>query len=313
MGYSGLHAPPRFRWRLSGLRGWLGSGSKGEEMELYRRSFSKRIETGSQAVLRVENRNGRISVRTHGEPVVVIDVQAEVYAESGGEADAMVRRIEEAITADGNSVTVLTPELPRPEWFFFGRGSKVDYEVRVPAGTEVRAGNRNGHVEVRGVQGPVHVDERNGNVVVEDVAGDVEVEDRNGRIRVVRAGGSVRVGVRNGPVSIERAGGAVDVDTTNGPVEIIAAGAGVRIASVNGGVRVSGAVRGDVEISTVNGGVRMAVPRGSRFEIDAESRHGGVHSDLPVRDQAPPPDAGRPPVVKIRTTHGGIRITELEP
>jgi len=308
-----VHAPPRLRLRLPNLRAWLGPAAGSEDMELYRRSFSKRIETGSPARLRVENRNGRISVRTHGEPVIVIDVQAEVYAANAAEADAVMRRIEQAITVEGNSVTVLTPELPRPEWSFFGRGSKVDYEIRVPAETEVRAGNRNGQVEVRNVRGAVYVEERNGNVVVEEVAGDVQVESRNGRVRIVRAGGGVRVVVRNGPVSIEDPAGAVDVETTNGGVEVAGAGASVRISSVNGGVRVNGAVRGDVEVTSVNGGVRLAVPRGSRFEIDAESRHGGVHSELPVRDQAPAPEAGRPPVVRLRTMHGGIRITELQP
>jgi len=88
------------------------------------------------------------------------------------------------------------------------------------------------------------------------------------------------------------------------------AGDAVRVAGTNGGIRFSGPVRGDIDLTATNGSIRIAVPAQSRFEIDAESRHGGVFSSLPVRE-APRPGEGPLPKVRARTVNGGIHIDEL--
>jgi hypothetical protein len=292
-------------------RGWGGGGAPGMGgLELYRRSFSRRIETGPETRLRIENRNGRINVRTHDEPVIVIDVEAEVYAANSQEADNEVQRIERGITVDGNRVAVQVPELIRPEWFFFGRGPKVDYEVRVPVGTDVWAVNRNGPVAIAGIRGKARVESRNGRVGLENIGADVEVETRNGKLGIDGVGGSVKVSGRNGSITIERAAGAVGVETKNGPVEVREAGAGVKVQSKNGSIRLNGKVNGDYNLEAANGSIRVAVTPDSRFEIDAESTRGSTRSDLPVRDRRAAEGDGPAPKVRIRTVNGSIHLTE---
>ncbi|HXH23505.1 MAG TPA: DUF4097 family beta strand repeat-containing protein [Dehalococcoidia bacterium] len=282
-------------------------------MDLYRRSFRRQVDTGHQARLRVENRNGRVDIASHEEPGVTIEVTADIYAASEAEADELLRRLQEAITVEGDRVEVFTPELRRPEFgiFFFGRGPKVDYDIRVPADTEVQVTSRNGPVRVRGTRRPVRVENRNGRVTLEDVAADVTVENNNGRTSVTRCAGGVTVSTTNGAVSVERPGGDVDVSTRNGAVEVQDPLAGVKATSTNGPVRFSGKVNGDVELQATNGGIRMAVTADSRFEIDAQSVHGGVHSDLPVRETPPGGESGPLYKVRLRTVNGGIRLTEL--
>jgi hypothetical protein len=284
-----------------------------EGMELFRRSFRRQVDTGYEARLRIANRDGKIKVSRHDEPNVIVEVNAELYAASGSDADEQLRRIQDGIVVDGNRIEVVTPDLRRPEFgiFFFGRGPKVDYEIRVPANTDVNASSHNGAVEISGTQRPVNVENRNGKVTIEDVAAEVTVENRNGRIAVERCAGPVRVANTNGAITVARAGSGVEARTRNGSVEVSEAGGGVSAESTNGPLRFNGRVNGDVSLQATNGGIRMAVSSDSRFEIDAESRHGGVHSDLPVRDRPPGGEGGPVFKVHLRTTNGGIRLTEL--
>ena len=283
-----------------------------EGMELHRRSFTRQVETGHEARLRIENRNGRISVRTHDQPNVVIDVVAEIYAASSGEADAEAERMQRAIVSEGNRVDIVTPEQQRPEFgiFFFGRGPKVDYDIRVPAETEIQASSRNGPVQLVGTRKPAQIQSHNGRVTAEDIAAEVTVESHNGRISVTRCAGPVRVRGANGPITLEKPEREASIQTRNGSIEITEPAAGVTATSTNGSIRFVGRVRGDVDLRATNGGIRMAVTADSRFEIDAESHRGSVQSDLPVR-QGPPAEATTPAYkVYLRTTNGGIRLTE---
>ncbi len=280
-----------------------------DDMELHRRTFSRTLETGDQSSLMVDNRNGSVIIRVHDRPQVLIDVVAELYADSSKDADLEAERVERGIVSDHGRVDIRTPELLRPSFLFFGRGPKVDYEIAVPRETSVKVDSRNGRVEVRGVKGPVEIGSRNGPVTVEDCAEAVTVESRNGRIVVSRCGNRVAVKGRNGPLSIERVAEEVEVRTTNGAVTISDAGSSVRAESTNGPVRYSGPVAGDIVMEASNGSVHVRVPADSRFELDAESRNGRVRSDLPVRDDTR--GSGPRPKVRLRTINGGIRIEPL--
>ena len=288
--------------------GFFGPGVDG--MDLHRRTFTMRFDTGDQARLRVENRNGAISLRTHDQPAIVVDVLAEIYAASSSEADAEVERLRRSMTHEGDRVDIRTPDLPRPEFFFFGRGPKVDYEIRAPAATELQASNRNGAVLVTGTRRPVQVEVRNGRVSIEEVASEVSVETRNGRVNVEHCAGPVQVSGTNGHIKVVKAAGNVAITTTNGVVEITGAGAGVKVATTNGHIRLQGRINGDVDLQATNGAVRVSVPADSRFEIDAESRRGSVRSDLKVRERPQTGPSGPLPKVRLRTTNGSIVVSE---
>jgi DUF4097 and DUF4098 domain-containing protein YvlB len=249
-----------------------------------------------------------VSIRVHDQPAIVVEVQAELYADSASQADADAGRIERGISQEANRVSVVAPDLPRPEWFFFGRGPKIDYEILVPADTEVRANCRNGSVYISGTRRRARVESRNGKVTIENIAGDVEVEAKNGRITLESCASAKVIGV-NGPISLERVRGQIDVETRNGPIEMVDAGATVRARTTNGSVRFTGRVNGDIDMQAANGTIRLSVPVDSRFEIDAESVHGTTRSDLPVKEHRDSEATGPAPKVKLRTTNGSIRIT----
>ncbi len=278
-------------------------------MELFRRIFSETYATRSDVYLSVENRNGLVSVRGTDGTDVVVNVVAELYAESAQDADREVERIRRAFIASAERVEIRTPELLRPAFMFFGRGPKVDYDISVPEGARVEVEGRNGRIEVRGVRGPARANGRNGPITIEDCAEPVSVEARNGRVVVSRCQSSVEVKGTNGPIAIDRVGGVVRAMTTNGTISLEELGGRVEASSTNGSLRYAGELRGDFDMEAVNGSIRMSVPAASRFEIDAESRHGSVRSELPVQRSGG--GEGPRPKVKLRTVNGAIRVDEL--
>lgn len=263
-------------------------------MDVYRRAFTREVsfpETDGGVRLRVSNRNGLISIRSHDRPVAVVNVIAEVYAESAGDADHEVERLQRAIQVSGNRVEIVTPDLPRPVFTFFDRGPRIDYEILAPHGSALELESRNARIEVRNVRGPVDARSRNGPVHIEDVAESVSVELTNGRATLDRVGGDVRARTTNGPIDLRRLGGSVKASTTNGAV------------------RFEGPIGGDIEMSASNGSIRLAVPPDAQFEIDAESRNGNVRSELPVRGR--PATSGPVPRVRLRSGNGSIRLVSI--
>ncbi len=279
-------------------------------MDEFRRSFVRTFATGPGCRLFVENRNGLVSVRGQDVAEVTVRATARLYADSAGEADREVERIERSTAHEGERVEVRTPDLYQPRFFFFGGPARVDYEITAPEDTALSIEARNGRVDVRGVSGAVEIENRNGGVRVAEVARPVRILTRNGRVDVTSAGADVEVRSTNGAVSIERADGRVTVETTNGPLTISQVAAGAKLKTTNGPIHYRGRVAKDLDIETVNGPVRLAVPRDSRFQLDAESMFGPVRSDLPVR---PAPGQATAPAgqVRLRSVHGPIHIAAL--
>ncbi len=180
------------------------------------------------------------------------------------------------------------------------------------------------HAEIvaESVEGDVEISARNTAATAHDVSGRVEVETSFGAIGLERIGGDVRAKADRGAVSAEEVGGALTAEATHdsvrldrvvGPVEVRVRHGGVTARALEGGARVRGAdgevtiddfggpvdvevERGavllspgrpitDVVTATVReGGVRLEVPAGSRFELEAESRHGEIDIDAPGLD-----------------------------
>ncbi|HEY2804795.1 MAG TPA: DUF4097 family beta strand repeat-containing protein [Gemmatimonadales bacterium] len=83
--------------------------------------------------------------------------------------------------------------------------TRVDFEVKLPAGAAFHGASVNGDVEVRGATGPVEARAVNGSVELETTAGEAEGESVNGSVRaVVRGQGheSLRFTSVNGLVDV---------------------------------------------------------------------------------------------------------------
>jgi DUF4097 and DUF4098 domain-containing protein YvlB len=115
--------------------------------------------------------------------------------------------------------------------------------------------------------------------------------------------GNMRFDTTNGGVRLQDIGGRVNGETRNGGLNVMLSGN-----------RWEGE---GLDVETSNGGVTMAIPDGYNAELETRTVNGGLRIDFPITVQGEL--TGRRglsttlgsggPLVRARTTNGGVKIT----
>lgn len=166
---------------------------------------------------------------------------------------------------------------------------RVNFTIRLPAGTNVRIGTGNGDLRLEGVGGDIGAGTGNGDVEIRGTSGTVRASSGNGEILVDRATGPVRASTGNGRVDVRTARGPVQASTGNGRILI-------DMASLEGS--------GDLEFHTGSGDVVLRLPDDLDAELQVRLGNGRVDSDFPLMVQ------GRTNFRNLRATigRGGRRL-----
>ncbi len=149
-----------------------------------------------------------------------------------------------------------------------GRQLRVDFTVRVPAGTRVKASSGNGEVNIAGA------------------GADVVAATGNGPVDISGTTGTVRASTGNGRVTIEGAEGRVNASTGNGAIRVVTSSGPVSASSGSGDIEVSIAQldrSADMNFSTGNGRVDLLLPAGFAAEVEAGTGNGEVTTDFPIQ------------------------------
>jgi DUF4097 and DUF4098 domain-containing protein YvlB len=274
----------------------------------YIRTFTREFDTGPEADLSVDGRAGAITVRGEETARVRIEVVARLWGEDEAEADDQAELIKGGIRRDGNRISIRAPALLHPRSFiFFTRGPRIDYQISVPKKTKATIANRSGRTEIEQIAGPLDVDSRSGRVSVREIGADVRVTSRSGSVQVESIGGSLTLESRSGSVRVSACKRDVSLISRSGSVVIEEVGGKLKLESRSGAVRYEGAVLDAFEIDVRSGLVRLAVDAERPFFLDAQSDHGAVRSDLPLRRGGGAPSADGP-TLRVRTRSGMIHI-----
>jgi DUF4097 and DUF4098 domain-containing protein YvlB len=124
----------------------------------------------------------------------------------------------------------------------------------------------------------------------------------------------------NGGITIRNVSGNIRFDTNNGGVTLADLAGTVRGETHNGGLNVSLSGNrwdGDgIDVETTNGGVTLEIPSGYNAELETRTENGGFRIDFPITVQGELSmnrgirttlGAGGP-LVRVRTTNGGLRV-----
>jgi DUF4097 and DUF4098 domain-containing protein YvlB len=138
------------------------------------------LEQGGR--VEISNVNGKIQV----EPSM--NGQVEVVAHKKGKGtsdeaakDALARiEINEDVSGSAVRITTKTPSANG----LFGGSTEVSYDVRVPAGADVRFTTVNGGVELSRLSGRIKAGTTNGGITAREVAGSVDASTTNGGVDV---------------------------------------------------------------------------------------------------------------------------------
>ncbi|MFO7975907.1 MAG: DUF4097 family beta strand repeat-containing protein [Candidatus Hydrogenedentota bacterium] len=224
------------------------------------RSFSW---PGSQRFVLV-NRDGAVRVSAHEAEEIVVDATVRIYLIKKGEsavahdyADSLFE-----VTAEKDRIKVVTEPGERPDLLEM----RVECEVFVPSGTDVRVNSANGNVYVAGGCGAVEIQGHNADIFVRKPAGMVTARTTNGRINIMDAPEGALLETVNGNIYAHMRGGAIDADTTNGAIV-----AHVLDTEVD-----------RAELNSMNGGITLVLDERCSAFVDARTMHGGIRSDFPI-------------------------------
>jgi hypothetical protein len=187
--------------------------------------FEKAYSMEGISKISVENVNGQIRATAWDKPY--FKVRALKKAE-GSRAEDTLRLTEIRVRKVGDEIRVETvnPKRRRLLGFldFGGPNAHVDYELQVPAHTQVRFETCNGKLLAAGFGGSLSGDAVNGSIEVTDAAGPTSATTVNGSVRLSFRGPlkKSRIETVNGSIDVafdKDSSVRYDLETVNGHIE----------------------------------------------------------------------------------------------
>jgi DUF4097 and DUF4098 domain-containing protein YvlB len=140
----------------------------------------------------------------------------------------------------------------------------IDYEITVPAKTQIEANSGSGDVRIHGIGGGVKAESGSGNIEATEVGGYVSLETGSGDIR--------------GDLATSR---DVKAHTGSGNVHLGNVQGGLKAETGSGNIDVSGQPSSPWKLEAGSGDVTLNTGN-AHYTVDAETGSGNVHSDPPM-------------------------------
>ncbi|TMQ57170.1 MAG: DUF4097 domain-containing protein [Candidatus Eisenbacteria bacterium] len=270
-----------------------GGGVQGRAQAAEVRSVSERLipfEAGGS--IRIQDKNGRLTVEGWPRNEVRIEITRNVRAEDKAKAERLMKELRADVEVRNGRIDIVSHFPKRREtigiWDILGRkvaSLQISYYVQVPAETDLMLGTTNGEVRVHGVKGRVEATTTNGDIRVGDVRGGVTLATTNGEIELTGMTGEAAARTTNGSVVAEVRGvsptGGIDLMTTNGNVEAY----------------FPNDLKAAVEAVTTNGRVAITFPITSRGVMTSKSIRGTIN--------------GGGATISLATTNGNVEVRRL--
>ncbi|OQX95011.1 hypothetical protein B6I21_07635 [candidate division KSB1 bacterium 4572_119] len=235
-------------------------------------------------------------------------------------------------------VNVIAEYTGEKRWFSGRRKLRVRFEVMVPREFDLDINTAGGSISVEDLAGKIMLHTSGGSISVGKIdgpvnaktsGGSIKVRGSNGDIDVHTSGGSISIGETTGSIDAETSGGSITLDRVDGDTRVHTSGGGLKLNNLSGNVQGSTSggsiyaeltknIDSDCYLKTSGGGITVYLPRNISVEIDAHTSGGSVTTDFPItikgkvkRNLLYGKINNGGPLLKLRTSGGGIRIKEL--
>jgi DUF4097 and DUF4098 domain-containing protein YvlB len=272
----------------------------------YDRETTRQFESGSVSALELENLAGRILLeRAAGD---ILELRARVHAKDhdGMSAREVAQLLDLEIIREGGKI-IIRAKYPVGEYrrlhydggdssgFFSGsstvrvdgrkvkittgrKGSGlplwVDFQLRVPAGTQTELRHYVGQVKLEGLVGDCRLDCASADISAEEFEGELKVDTGSGDITIDEIRGSVALDTGSGDIKARDLLGDFHADTGSGDILLReASGSRLHADTGSGDVILKDASYPQLNIDTGSGDVKVASLLGAleRWKVDTGS------------------------------------------
>lgn len=159
--------------------------------------------------------------------------------------------------------------------------SDIDYNITVPASTQVWVEVTSGSVVVDGING-VTISTGGGNLDIADIHGSVHAYTESGNITARAINGQIQLMSVNGSIKANNVNGPLQAITQNG--DVVVGGAMLdgqsTLETTNGSVHFDGSIdpQGTYKMMTNRGNIDLTLPANAAFQVDASTHSGSIHN-----------------------------------
>lgn len=215
--------------------------------------------------VRLRNADGGVQIATHAADEILIIANVRAYTGSSAVTQVAEQYVANLldITSSRDLLDIVTEPGQRPDAV---DEIRVDFNITVPAGTEISIDGANGNVLIGPGCGRIAVDANNADITLQGALDAVRARSINGRIRLENGTGTARLETVNGSIFATMAAGNLVATTTNGA--IVAGLLGPKVLAC--------------DLTSQNGDITLGLTLGCSAEIEAASERGVVRPDLAV-------------------------------
>ncbi|GJQ61497.1 MAG: hypothetical protein SCALA702_05500 [Melioribacteraceae bacterium] len=201
-------------------------------------------------------------------------------------------------------------------WFNWGSGIKLNFEIRVPSRFDTEIKTAGGDIFVADLEGENELKTSGGDLTLFNLKGALEAKTSGGKIELEGHEGKAYLGTSGGDIDVKGQDGDIEAKTSGGDIEMNVKSGRVRGSTSGGDVRLvySGENEG-IALSTSGGDIRMRLPSNIKAEIDCTTSGGRVRNNLNTtkiyRDKKTSLEAelnGGGALIKARTSGGDVTL-----
>ena len=252
---------PRDRTPPSRTRGGRQYGAE------FKRRFERNFRVSPQPNITVRNEFGRIRIRPWNKNQVRVRADITARAPEAARARRLAQDTQVDVQVSAGRITIKTryPDTQRSDRVLL----QSDYDVSVPAMSNLHLENRFGDIEVKGIHGKIESVCSHGHTRLEALSGELNVVSENGNVVGRNLASDTRVEAQFGRVDLQDVSGSITVHSRYAPVA-------VRSAST----------RSETRIVCDSADIELTLPADADPNMYVHTTFGEISSDIPLKVQS---------------------------
>jgi len=280
-------------------------------------SKSFQVKKGQQFYLKSDIGSVTVESWLRDEVKIVVHKKAKAYSQR--EAERIFKDLDLRFDQSRQGVSLIAEYRGANRWFFGRRNLRVSFEIVVPYEFDLNINTAGGGIEIEKIMGQVDLHTSGGSITAAHLTGPVDAKTSGGSISISYVEGSLKAVSSGGSITLNEIKGNTSVRTSGGRLKLKKISGNVQGQTSGGSIyaELIDKINDDCSLKTSGGGITVFLHPDVSVEIDARTSGGSVATDFPVQVTGKIKSnylTGKinrgGPLLKLRTSGGGIRIKE---